>query len=231
MVTIVTSAAVTAAVWAMAELSGLASSTSHGKIGSLGYLAITAMVVLGVVYSGLAAFKVPDVVAIFDAVQRLLGRFVPALAPKTPPPADDLASLTLQFPRSGERRRSPVLWSGYRSCAGSTGHLELAIVCGAFGWCDRDARCVCRQPDGSATRHEIPQEERIRARGETSAPGTDGARDVGGGCRHASPPPSRFLIDRFLIRYHRSRSVHRESGPMTPHQDRRHHRATDARGN
>jgi len=101
-VTIVTSTLVAAAVWAVSEASGLAGlSSGHGKVGSLAYLMITAVVVLGIVYSGLAAFKVPDVVAIFDAVQRLLGRFIPALAPKTPPSKDDAASLTLQFPRVG----------------------------------------------------------------------------------------------------------------------------------
>ncbi|QHN20143.1 murein biosynthesis integral membrane protein MurJ [Gordonia amarae] len=101
-VSIATSVLVTAAVWAVAELSGLSNlSGHHGKIGSLAYLVITAVVVLGIVYSGLAACKVPDVVAIFDAVQRLLGRFIPALAPKTPPSADSAASLTLQFPRVG----------------------------------------------------------------------------------------------------------------------------------
>lgn len=169
-VTIVTSAAVTAAVWAMAELSGLAHlSTSHGKIGSLGYLAITAMVVLGVVYSGLAAFKVPDVVAIFDAVQRLLGRFVPALAPKTPPPADDLASLTLQFPRVGNDDALP--YSGQvqivrRFDRGTSSWQSYAVHSGG---------ATGMHGAYAANRMVLPPDTRYRRRGfghvsETSAP-------------------------------------------------------------
>lgn len=90
-------------VWFAAEVSGLHRlATDHGKIGSLTYLVLVAIVVLGVVYAGLSAAKVPDVVAIELAVRRLLGRFIPALAPPPGPAEDAAPALTVQFPRTSD---------------------------------------------------------------------------------------------------------------------------------
>lgn len=107
--TVVISVAVAATVWAVANLSGLHRlSTNYGKIGSLVYLLIMAVVVLGVIYAGLAAAKIPDVVAIFAAVQRVVGRFIPALAPASPPPGEEShPTITVQFPRVSDDESLP----------------------------------------------------------------------------------------------------------------------------
>ncbi|GAC66792.1 murein biosynthesis integral membrane protein MurJ [Gordonia soli] len=99
-ITIATSAAVAAAVWAVANLSGLHRLATHfGKFGSLVYLLLTAVVVLGVTYAALAAAKLPDVVAIGVSVRRVLGRFIPALAPTHAEPPGTAPAITVQFPR------------------------------------------------------------------------------------------------------------------------------------
>ncbi len=99
-VTIAVSLGVAAAVWIVSELSGLHNlQTGFGKIGSLVYLLLTAMVVLCVTYAGLAAAKVPDVVSIAMTLRRMLGRFVPALAPPADTVTDSAPSITVQFPR------------------------------------------------------------------------------------------------------------------------------------
>ena len=101
--TLLVSVAVSAAVWALARVSGLSSlATGHGPAGALGYLAVTALIALPVSYVLLGAMKLPDMIAITGAVRRLLGRFVPALAPAPPSKEDhelDAVEMTVQFPR------------------------------------------------------------------------------------------------------------------------------------
>ncbi|MGZ8177724.1 murein biosynthesis integral membrane protein MurJ [Williamsia sp. SKLECPSW1] len=87
-------------VWGIARLSGLDRlSDDHGKIASLGYLALTAVVSLGLIYSALVLLRIPDVIAVSVAVRRVLGRVVPALAPRAEPPTESVAEMTVQFPR------------------------------------------------------------------------------------------------------------------------------------
>ncbi|MEP9415508.1 lipid II flippase MurJ [Gordonia sp. VNQ95] len=109
-VTLIISIAMAFVIWLISELSGLHLATQHGKIGSIAYLFFTAVIVLGVIYAGLAAAGVPDVVAILTAVQRMAGRFVPALAPKGAPEPESAATITVQFPRiTGDE---PLPYSG-----------------------------------------------------------------------------------------------------------------------
>lgn len=99
-VTIAISVVIGAVVWVIANLSGMHRlATETGKLGSLVYLLLTAGVMLGVTYAGLAAAKVPDVVSIGLSVRRILGRFVPAWAPPESPVTDSTPSITVQFPR------------------------------------------------------------------------------------------------------------------------------------
>ncbi len=100
LLTIAVSVAVAAVVWTASELSGLHHLVDEaGKIGSLAYLVLTAAVTLGVIYALLAALGVPDVVSIGNTVRRLLGRFIPALAPPPDPQPERSATITVQFPR------------------------------------------------------------------------------------------------------------------------------------
>ncbi|MFT4042459.1 MAG: murein biosynthesis integral membrane protein MurJ [Gordonia sp. (in: high G+C Gram-positive bacteria)] len=95
------SVGVASGVWLLAQVSGLHRlATGYGKLGSLTYLAMTAVVVLGTIYAGLAAAGLPDVVSIANSVRRMAGRFIPGLAPRgtdadTPP----AATITVAFPR------------------------------------------------------------------------------------------------------------------------------------
>ncbi|MDL9936600.1 murein biosynthesis integral membrane protein MurJ [Gordonia sp. ABSL1-1] len=99
-VSIAVSVGVALAVWAIATWSGLDGLVGEfGKVGSIVYLGLTAAVVLGVTYALLAAAKVPDVVAIGNAVRRVLGRFIPALAPPPSPQSESSPTITVQFPR------------------------------------------------------------------------------------------------------------------------------------
>ncbi|QRY62308.1 murein biosynthesis integral membrane protein MurJ [Gordonia sp. PDNC005] len=101
LITLGVSVVTAGAVWGIAEVTGLhRMSTEAGKVGSVAYLAITAIVVLGVVYLMLTALKLPDMVAISNTVMRLVGRFIPRLAPAPEPEADrDSHTMTVQFPR------------------------------------------------------------------------------------------------------------------------------------
>ncbi|ALG86456.1 murein biosynthesis integral membrane protein MurJ [Gordonia phthalatica] len=101
-VTIGVSVGVAFAVWFVSDVTGLANmSTQAGKIGSVIYLGLTATVVLGVVYLLLVALKIPEMVTISGTVMRLVGRFIPSLAPAPKPEADDrdARTMTVQFPR------------------------------------------------------------------------------------------------------------------------------------
>ena len=101
-ITVVVSLVVAIGVWFVSDVTGLAKmSTQAGKIGSVVYLGLTASVALGVIYLLLVALKIPEMVTISGTVLRLLGRFIPSLAPTRQPDADDRDSrtMTVQFPR------------------------------------------------------------------------------------------------------------------------------------
>lgn len=98
--TVVVSVACSALVWALSEVSGLHRlSTDHGKIGSIAYLGLVAIVAIGLTYTVLTLLRVPDVLAVVVAVRRMLGRFIPAIAPAPEPDTDGAATMTVQFPR------------------------------------------------------------------------------------------------------------------------------------
>jgi len=104
--TLVISILVGLVVWGVAEVTHLSRmSTQAGTAGSLAYLVITGVVVLGMIYLLLTAARLPDMVTLSNSVMRLAGRFVPALAPASSPTAvthDDRpaeTTMTLQFPR------------------------------------------------------------------------------------------------------------------------------------
>lgn len=136
--TVGVSLGVTGAVWALAELSSLSSLATRGKLESIGYLALTGIVVLGVVYLLLVALRIPDMVTISDSIRRLLGRFVPRLAPAQAA-ADagdddlDATTMTVQFPRIGSDEGVP--YSGQvevrrRFDRGSASWHEYAVTSG-----------------------------------------------------------------------------------------------------
>ncbi|GAB17321.1 hypothetical protein GOEFS_026_00010, partial [Gordonia effusa NBRC 100432] len=105
---IVVSVAAAGLTWSLANLSGLHHlATDAGKFGSLVYLFLTAIVALGLSYAGLAILKVPDVVAITVSLRRVVGRFIPALAPTSVPEAESTAAMTIQFPRIGVEESVP----------------------------------------------------------------------------------------------------------------------------
>ncbi|ROZ99012.1 virulence factor MviN [Gordonia sp. OPL2] len=159
LVTLGVSIGVTAIVWAVSNLSGLHRLTSEvGKFGSLVYLVLTAVVVLGVTYAGLAAARVPDVVSIGMSVRRMLGRFIPALAPPESPVTESAPTITVQFPRintdeslpySGQvqvlRRfdRGTATWQSYSVHSGGAARLR----------------------DGGEMRLHAPRDMRYRRRG------------------------------------------------------------------
>ncbi|GAB44143.1 hypothetical protein GOTRE_060_00510 [Gordonia terrae NBRC 100016] len=161
-VTFAVSIGVSGTVWAVAKLSGLDHMIGWlGKVGSVLYLGLTAAVVLAVTYAGLAAARVPDVVAIGLAVRRLLGRFIPSLAPPAQPEREQSPAITVQFPRvtgdeslpySGQvqvlRRfdRGTATWQSYSVHSG-----------GAIG-ATRDVRPI---PE----RAPVPRDIRYRRRG------------------------------------------------------------------
>ncbi|WP_407646221.1 murein biosynthesis integral membrane protein MurJ [Gordonia iterans] len=107
--TLAVSIAVAGAVWAVARFTHVDRMATHGgKIVSLLYLAITAVVVLSVIYLLLIAFRIPDMVTISNSVLRLVGRFVPRLAPKEAArPVPDSTTMTVQFPRIGHDEAVP----------------------------------------------------------------------------------------------------------------------------
>lgn len=142
---IVVSVAAAGLTYLLADVSGLHRlAVDTGKIGVLAYLILTAIVALGLSYAGLAVLKVPDVVAITVSVRRMLGRFIPALAPASVPEPENIAEMTIQFPRisteesvpySGQvqvlRRfdRGTSTWQSYSVHSGGaagTGALRLA---------------------------------------------------------------------------------------------------------
>lgn len=98
--TLSVSVACSGLVWALAEISGLHRlSTDHGKLGSIAYLGLVAIVAIGLTYAVLTLLRVPDVLAVIVAVRRMLGRFIPAIAPEPEPDTDGAATMTVAFPR------------------------------------------------------------------------------------------------------------------------------------
>nr|WP_082080513.1 murein biosynthesis integral membrane protein MurJ [Williamsia herbipolensis] len=89
-----------ALVWGVSQASGLHRFASdHGKIGSLAYLVFTAIVALGLVYTALVLLRIPDVIAVSVSVRRMLGRFIPAVAPRSQAADESIAEMTVAFPR------------------------------------------------------------------------------------------------------------------------------------
>jgi len=170
LITLGVSVVTAGAVWGIAEVTGLhRMSTEAGKIGSVAYLAITAIVVLGVVYLMLTALKLPDMVAISNTVMRLVGRFIPKLAPAPEPEADrDSHTMTVQFPRissdesfpyAGQvdvRRRfdrGTATWQEYSAYSGGAAGETTVIPVIRPG---RPARPPMR-PAGGPTQPQRPQ--------------------------------------------------------------------------
>lgn len=188
--TLVVSVGMAFVVWFVANLSGLHNlTTEFGKIGSLAYLALTAVVTLGVVYAALAYLRIPDVVAIFDSVQRLLGRFIPALAPPPDAAADPTdpggsgrdrdrpqTTITVQFPRIGDADSLP--YSGQvevvrRFDRGSASWQSYSVPSGG---------AAGSRGSFAADRVVVPSDTRYRRRGfvqvgETDVDATHGDAD------------------------------------------------------
>ncbi|MFZ2510843.1 MAG: murein biosynthesis integral membrane protein MurJ, partial [Gordonia sp. (in: high G+C Gram-positive bacteria)] len=110
LLTLAVSVGVTTAVWVVAHFTPFGQlATQAGKFGSIVYLAITGVVVLGVIYLFLVALKIPDMVAISGTLMRLVGRVIPALAPTSSTLEDgvgradqtprDITTMTVQFAR------------------------------------------------------------------------------------------------------------------------------------
>ena len=159
-VTIGVSVVVTAAVWLLAHVSGLHRlATDYGKIGSLIYLILVGVVSLGVTYAGLAVCKVPDVVAIGDAVRRLLGRFIPALAPApVPETGESKATITVQFPRVTAEESLPY-----------SGHVQVLrrFDRGSATWQSYSVHSggAAGLPDERVGPRPVPRDIRYRRRG------------------------------------------------------------------
>lgn len=98
--TFAASVACSGIVWGLAEISGMHKlGTDAGKFGSLAYLALTALVALGLTYAALTLMRVPDIIAVGVTARRALGRFIPALAPPADPHPETRAEMTLRLPR------------------------------------------------------------------------------------------------------------------------------------
>ncbi|MGV9709849.1 murein biosynthesis integral membrane protein MurJ [Gordonia sp. NPDC003424] len=182
-VTIGISVGVGAVVWVIANVSGMHRLvTEAGKLGSIVYLMLTAVVMLGVTYAGLAAARVPDVVSIGMSVRRMLGRFIPALAPAENPVTESTPSITVQFPRinadeslpySGQvqvlRRfdRGTATWQSYSvhtgGAAGPTGGGEARVLSPQdMRYRRRGARRVSDTETGTTREIRTPQDTGIR---------------------------------------------------------------------
>ncbi|MEE4025474.1 murein biosynthesis integral membrane protein MurJ [Gordonia sp. PKS22-38] len=158
-VTLVVSVGVTGIVWLVSELSGLhLLSTDVGKLGSLVYLGLTAVVALGVTYAGLAAARLPDVVSIGTTVRRVLGRFIPALAPPETPVRESTPTITVAFPQTSTDESLP--YSGQvqvlrRFDRGTATWQSYSVHSGG----------AARLRDGGEMRIHAPRDMRYRRRG------------------------------------------------------------------
>ncbi len=204
LITLGVSVVTAGAVWGIAEVTGLhRMSTEAGKIGSVAYLAITAIVVLGVVYLMLTALKLPDMVAISNAVMRIVGRFIPKLAPAPEEKPDrDSHTMTVQFPRissdesfpyAGQvevRRRfdrGTATWQEYSAYSGGAAGETTVIPVIRPG---RPARPPMRPAAGPAGPSATNQPPKNQPRGAQpmSAPDSDGSRP--------SSEPTRAMLPR-----------------------------------
>ncbi|WP_230461864.1 murein biosynthesis integral membrane protein MurJ [Gordonia sp. 135] len=195
LVTFAVSLSVSAVVWAVAKMSGLDHMIGWlGKVGSVLYLVLTAVVVLSVTYAGLAAARVPDVVAIGNSVRRLLGRFVPALAPPAEPEREQSPAITVQFPRVSADESLP--YSGQvqvlrRFDRGTATWQSYSVHSGGAIGAGRDVRPI---PE----RAPVPRDIRYRRKGvrrvsdseiDTTAP-TGSPVESGPGESHSAEPHS-----------------------------------------
>jgi putative peptidoglycan lipid II flippase len=183
-----------AVVWGITRGSGLDRlSDDHGKIASLGYLALTAVVSLGLIYSALVLLRVPDVIAVSVAVRRLLGRVIPAVAPRAEPPTESVAEMTVAFPRITGEESTPY-----------SGQVQVMrrFDSGTSSWraySEYSGGAVGQRPGGGPLRPGgAPPDMRYRRRGvgfvgegsDTGRAGVD-RPDVGGsGSRPDAGPPS-----------------------------------------
>ncbi len=182
-----------AVVWGITRASGLDRlSDDHGKIASLGYLALTAVVSLGLIYSALVLLRVPDVIAVSVAVRRMLGRVIPAVAPKAQPPTESVAEMTVAFPRITGEESTPY-----------SGQVQVMrrFDTGTSRWqaySDYTGGAVGQRPGGGPPRPgATPPDMRYRRRGvgfvgEGSDPGRAGVDrpevDDPGSRSDATPP-------------------------------------------
>lgn len=172
-------------VWGIARVSGLARlSDDHGKIASLGYLALTAVVSLGLVYSALVLLRIPDVIAVSVAVRRMLGRVIPAVAPRAEPPTESVAEMTVAFPRITGEESTPY-----------SGQVQVMrrFDSGTSRWqaySDYTGGAVGLRPGGGPLRPgSTPPDMRYRRRGvgfvgegsDSGRPGVDRPEVDGGG--------------------------------------------------
>lgn len=208
--TIAVSVGCSALVWALSEISGLHRlATDHGKIGSVAYLALVGIVTISLIYIVLTLLRVPDVLAVVVAVRRLLGRFIPAIAPAPEPETEGAATMTVQFPRiSGEesvpysgqveviRRfdRGTSSWQAYAVTSGGAAGTNFRQPqdlryrrkgVGALGKQDADNKSVeaptsPRSPAGTPGTDETAQMNLAAARAAAEAtPETPAARPAG----------------------------------------------------
>ncbi|MCF8571724.1 murein biosynthesis integral membrane protein MurJ [Gordonia sp. HY002] len=169
LLTIGVSAVVVAAVWAISELTGFARMSTHaGKVGSLVYLIVAAIVALGVVYLLLVALKIPEMVSISNAVMRIVGRFIPRLAPPAIDGDVDSPTMTVQFPRVSNEESFPyagqvdvrrrfdrgtATWQEYSAFTGGAAG-ETAVI-----------PVVRSRPAGPPQRRPGPSQPPLRPRG------------------------------------------------------------------
>ncbi|WP_299570502.1 murein biosynthesis integral membrane protein MurJ [uncultured Williamsia sp.] len=181
-------------VWGVAHVSGLARlSDDHGKIASLGYLVLVAVVALGLVYTSLVLLRIPDVIAVSVAVRRMLGRVIPAVAPRAEPPGESVAEMTVQFPRITGEESTPY-----------SGQVQVMrrFDSGTSRWqaySDYTGGAVGQRPGGGPLRPGgTPPDMRYRRRGvgfvgEGSDAGRTGVDRPGGddpGSRPDATPPA-----------------------------------------
>ncbi|EGD54540.1 murein biosynthesis integral membrane protein MurJ [Gordonia neofelifaecis] len=215
------SVAVALAVWFVADVTGLSDmSTQAGKIGSVVYLGFTAIIVLGVTYLLLTALKIPEMVTISNTVLRLVGRFIPALAPAPASPAadNDSRTMTIQIPRitsddsvpyAGQvdvRRRfdrGTATWQEYSVLSGgAVGETMVIPVVGAPGPRPR--------PYGPPRQRGVPPMDQkgndgSRPNGPADGPSSEATRIMG-------PPRGPRLVPGAAIAGGRYRLLEKEGG-------------------
>ncbi|MCP2193813.1 murein biosynthesis integral membrane protein MurJ [Williamsia deligens] len=168
-----------AVVWGIAQASGLHRLTDdHGKVASIGYLALVALVTLGLIYTALVLLRIPDVIAVSVAVRRMLGRVIPAVAPRAEPPGESVAEMTVQFPRITGEESTPY-----------SGQVQVMrrFDSGTSSWqaySEHTGGAVGQRRGGPPRPGETPADMRYRRRGMgfvgvSSGDPTDGSRPDG----------------------------------------------------